>query len=166
MYKYITMILPKSYMHDHDFHDYRHPRQQQLVIDRQCHTLGVHRHCGDFDLPRQPIELVDWSMITYVDFKVWHQPTELQLQYLQRFLDNAQPNKILHLALYYSASSEFVHSLDFVAEKMVLDLHDYHCVLGLDQRVQHHLQLPIHRFTYADYYYLDEQYCDLKAAAF
>lgn len=157
-----TSPLYKSFYHDPDFD--LPPRHHQLVIDRQSQQEGFWRNCQDRDHAVQRVQQVDFTVLQWVDFKVYDQPTDHQMYCLQLFLDNSRPHKMLHVALYHDASSDFLSLITWRARKITLDIHDYFSEHTAQQRLELHVRLPVHRYCYADYYWHDSVFFDLKAS--
>lgn len=155
------MPVPHSYSENPNYYKKHFHESQQVVIDPMSDQLGFFKNCQDPDQGVPRAGVANWMNVKKVDFKVYGDPTEQQLRYLQQFLDNEQPRKILHVALYHDASSQWIKSLEWRPVEMVLEVHDYRTDRTMEQKLAEH-QFQVERFLYADYHLRDEQYQNLK----
>lgn len=154
-------FVPHSFKHLQEYLNIDH--SHTVVIDRMSPFLGFYKNCQDVDagIPRGPI--ANWDNVKQVDFKVYEEPSNLQLTLLNNFLQNPQPFKVLHIALYHDASLQWIKDIVWSAstEVIVLDVHDYHTEKTLQQKLAEH-SIDHSRFDYADYHLNDLEYQCLK----
>lgn len=154
-------FVPHSFKHLQEYLNIDH--SQTVVIDPMSPFLGFYKNCRDVDtgIPRGTV--ANWDNVKQVDFKVYEDASSQQLTLLNEFLQNSQPFKVLHIALYHDASLQWLKDITWSAstEVMVLDVHDYYTEKTLAEKLAEH-NIDHSRFHYADYHLKDVEYQCLK----
>jgi len=144
-------------------HSYKHLPEYKLID--HSHTVIMHSSLpflAKFKNSSEHSAIANWQNVKQVEVKWLQAPQQQELELLQNFLFNDQPFKVLHVSVYDSAQFHWIFALEWSAQVMILDLHDYKCQHTMDQRLADHA-IDFQRFQYADYHWMDQQYRCLKS---
>jgi hypothetical protein len=161
-------IAPKS------FKEYAKPltRTNQIMLDASDHNsehylgqlyynphpVSYYRNCQDpvRFISRTPRNLIDWSSIYYIDYKLTKHSALDQKQDLQRILANDQPLHVLHLVYDHVPVCQvvdFIESLHIVND-IVLDLHSIRAYEPMQIQFDHLNKMQLSRFLTVDFHYI------------